>query len=304
MSQPISSLMRGCRAVYPGRSPRAAWRRFGLIRAAIRHRSATRRLLGGEPGSSLHTLLEERPEMLGVLVWPFICASWPVERRVEVIAGHCAVMDGADYLLRFSIGDKLSVIGLTDLHDGLRIILDRPRWFMREGQLVLNLFVGEFRAYSIAFSLHDEPGVGRVMYVGSIQGRNVPHALDLYRGLTKALFGVRPRDFVIELARVFGRALGTERMLCVSDAQRHHRHPYFSGKPVTGNYDEIWEQRGGIRYDADFFELPLGQARRDFETINPKKRSMYRQRFELLDRIEAELPAGLRAGALERFDAT
>jgi uncharacterized protein len=99
------------------------------------------------------------------------------------------------------------------------------------------------------------------------------------------------------------REIGVARLFAVSDAARHHRHPYFRGiKQATQNYDEIWADRGGVAVDADFFELPLSPERRDEATIKPNKRSMYRKRFEFLDALEAGLLDALPKATPTRFE--
>ncbi|MBX9625128.1 MAG: VirK/YbjX family protein, partial [Gemmataceae bacterium] len=181
---------------------------------------------------------------------------------------------------------------LVDLGDhlpGLRMVLDRPNWFTREGQLALNLFTGPTRVFTLAFALRLEPDL--TAYVGALQGRSLDGVLDTYRELTRALHDMRPRDFLVEVFRALGRAVGVRRILAVSDACRHHRSPYFRGKSVDGslNYDEVWRERGGRPLGDGFFELPVEAGRRAADEIPARKRSMYRKRYALLDRIEAEL---------------
>jgi len=161
---------------------------------------------------------------------------------------------------------------------------------MREGQAVLDLFIAETRIFSLAFSLRDEQGLTAV--IGAIQGRDIEGALDTYRELTGALHGMRPRDFLVEMFRALCATLGVQRIVAVSDASRHHRSPYFgkvTDKRFPLDYDEVWTERGGTALDDDFFALPVKPTRRSIEEIPSKKRSMYRKRYEMLDRLEAKL---------------
>ena len=81
------------------------------------------------------------------------------------------------------------------------MVIDQAKWFMREGQLVINLFVGEVRMFSLAFSLGRDGGE-RTAFVGAVQGRDIEGVADEYRDLTKAAHGMRPRDLLFEIFRM------------------------------------------------------------------------------------------------------
>ena len=68
-------------------------------------------------------------------------------------------------------------------------------------------------------------------------------------------------------------------------------------------YNEVWEDRGGTRVAPTHFELPLAGSRRPLEEVPAKKRSMYRRRYEMLDAIDAAIPADLTTAEIRHFDA-
>jgi uncharacterized protein VirK/YbjX len=104
--------------------------------------------------------------------------------------------------------------------------------------------------------------------------------------------------------RLFAAGLGAKHIYAVADAHKISRHPYFGKKGASGIfYDEIWEDRGGVRVAETHFELPLAGSRRDLEEVAAKKRSMYRRRYQMLDEIAAALPSNLAAVERRRFDA-
>jgi uncharacterized protein VirK/YbjX len=175
-------------------------------------------------------------------------------------------------------------LDLSDVRAGLRLVVDQPKWFMREGGLSLNLFVGCTRFYTLAFSFASH-GNKIEAFIGAIQGRDLDGAPEEYRVLTKAAHGMRPRDFLIELFRILCRSAGVSTIFAVADQYRHHRHSYFASnkQKQLNNYDEIWRDRGGIQIDDLQFELPLTLPRRDSELIPTKKRAMYRRRYAMLD---------------------
>ncbi len=301
MPKRMWKLVRQSGAVAPGFSRRALANRARLILTGVKHRRLVGELIDPKPGSAMDRLMRERPEMLGILIWPYQCSSWDAQERISRLANHCSVMDELGDAFLFSIEERLVLADLSDKFAGLRVMLDQPKWFMREGQLVVNLFVEDYRAFSVAFSFYRDPEGTLCAVIGGVQGRNRDDALDLYRDLTKALYGLRPRDLLLEVLRMYVHLVGSSRILAISDAYRHHRHPYFGQRDFPTNYDAIWADRGGVPVDEFFYSLPAEKVRRDFETIKPKKRSLYRKRFEFLDDLESRVTDGFGTWEPVRF---
>lgn len=290
------------RQYFPGWSPGALTLQARFVLAGLREGTVVTRLLDPKPGTELARIMAERPQLLGALVWPYQCASWGPDQRLQRIVGHYGALDSLPAALRFSIEDRLVLADLDSLHPGLKLVLDQPEWFLREGGLTLNLFLDSFRAYSVAFSLYRTDAGALVAMIGGIQGRNRDDMLDTYRDLTRILHGLRPRDFLIEALRILCRVLEVDSLLAVSEAARHHRHPYFRGaNPPGQDYDAIWLDRGGVAQDPQFFALPVAQPRRDLAEVKPNKRPMYRRRFEFLDDLEARIARDLPALRPVRF---
>ena len=249
------------------------------------------------PGSALDRALAIRPELIGAVVWPYICVNWDAQQRLARIRDHFRLVEGIGERLDFAIDQSVLLLDLGDLQPGLRVVLDQPRWFMREGQLVLNLFDGDSRIYSIAFSLAEEDGALAV-YVGAIQGGNTDGVMADYKDLTKTLHGMRPRDFLVELLRSLCRSIGVSRIYAVADASRQHRSSYFGDAKsaiMSLNYDEIWTERAGTRISDDFFSLALDAPLKPLEEVASKKRAMYRRRYDMLAEIDGRLDSAWKA---------
>ena len=270
---------------------------FGLkwqarfILSASRYPAAYQALCAPSPDSALARLASERPRIANFLVAPYLDARWDVEERVRRLSAHAEAMTGALAKYGFSIADELHLLDLTGFGmEGYSLVLDKPQWFLREGLLTINLFQADLRLFSVSFAF-DRRGGGLDLLIGSVQGRKIDGILDVYRDFTKMSHGVRPRDFMIEALRMLARAEGVTRILAIPDQFRHQRHPYFSretGRELPLNYDEIWLDRGGILGGHGYFELPLS-VQREFDTIPARKRSLYRKRFDLLERLETAL---------------
>lgn len=273
-----------------------------ILAVALKHRREVSAITG-TTSPALRRILGERPaSVLGLLIWPYLCASWTVSERLAHLTAHYRILDRLGAPFPFSVNERLILLDLSDIYPGLRIILDQPQWFIREGGLTLNLFVDDFRAYSLAFSLSDSLDGETDCLIGALQGRNTDEAIDLYRDLTKAAHGLRPRDLLIEICRILCRHWQVDRLLGVRDDQRHHRHAFFSNKALAPqDYDAIWQDRGGRPENNGFYQLPIESERRSDDEIKPNKRSLYRRRYLFLDRLECEIPLGLALTVLSTF---
>lgn len=289
----VRDLVRISATCFPGTTAGAFRNRARLIGAGLFHRRRVAEMLHAPLGSGLALALQHRAELMGALVWPYQCSAWNAGPRLDRIIAHYAEIDRLGPPFPFPLDMRLVLLDLDEVYHKLTIILDQPPWFMREGGLTLNLFVGNFRTFSLSFSLYRTANGALEAVIGGVQGRAVSGVADLYRDLTGALFGMRPRDFLIEVHRIMCGAIGVERILGVSDAQRYHRHPFFAGKASMQDYDSIWTERGGIQMEPHFYLLAVAPERRDLSTVKSNKRSLYRRRYAFLEDIEARIRSSL-----------
>jgi uncharacterized protein len=264
-----------------------------LCRSLLVYRSITP-LIDAPQESPLGKLMHCRPETIGTVIWPYQCSGWNAKNRIARIRDHYAVVEKIGGLLDFEVDARIQLLDLDEIREGFRVIVDQPVWFMREGQLAINLFLGDTRIYTLAFSLfQSESGISA--FIGAIQGRDIDGVLANYRELTKASHGMRPRDLLFEIFRMFCSELGVSQILAVSDEYRHHRYQNYFGQArretFSSNYDKIWTDRGGVRSNPMFFQLEVGETRRDLSEVPAKKRSMYRRRYEMLSRIASQMRA-------------
>jgi uncharacterized protein len=278
------------------------WRlRSKFVRSALSQGQAASRLQKATPHSPLGKLIHEWPDTVGYLLWPYQCAAWDANERLARIEGHLSALDGIPGL-QLAPEDKLALVDLGSISPDVCLIIDRAKWLSREGLLTLSLFKGDFRAFTMSFSLFNARDLE--IFIGGIQGRQGEDVLSLYRDLTKDFHGTRPRDFLLEAMRLFALSIGARHIYAVADAYKISRHEYFGRRGAHGLfYDEIWEERGGVKVADTHFELPLAGTRRDLDEIPSKKRSMYRRRYEMLDDIGASMPPDLTTAERRQFDA-
>jgi uncharacterized protein VirK/YbjX len=263
----------------------------------VRHLHTLMPLLLAPRGTNLRTLVNAYPEILGNMLASYVAANWDTPTRVARLVDHHRTVAEIGGVVNFAPGTIVELITLTPTDLGYRITLDQARWLMREGSLIMSLWDGVDRIFHLGFCLSTENGK-RIAYIGSLQGRNKTdiynYTIDIlnrYRRFTKAAWGMRPRDFIVEVFKMFCKALGISEIRAVSNLNHPQRQTVSN---VTLSYDEIWVERGGKRADNGFFILPIEARRRITKNIPAKKRSMYVKRYSMLDAVEAELTAALR----------
>lgn len=273
-------------AVHPWGSRRALWRQVRFLARAVYHRRTIALCMDEGDRGGLQQSLVERPQMLGAIEWPYINKDWQPHERFAAVRDHYREVADLPWL-RLGVNESKTVADLGTVYPELRLVLDRPNWFMREGELTLNLFVGDERVYSLAFALGQRGG-DRIAYVGGVQGRDLPHVLALYKSLTKALQGARPRDFLISAFQLLAVTAGVKRVYGVGEAYRHHLHDYFTPDARANpraDYDQIWRDRGGRPTEDGFFELAAEPTERSMSEVPAQKRAMYRRRYALFDEV-------------------
>lgn len=238
--------------------------------------------------------------MLGVIEWPYIHSEWSIQKRLNAIVEHYSILSVSDTkLMKFHQGFQETLMSFGEDYDNVKIVLDRPNWFIREGEMVLNVFRQDLRVVSIAFTLAKLNGE-LIAYVGAVQGIHSGvssvESLKINKQLTKIFSGLRPKSLAFEVLKAFLKSLNIIRIFGISDQYRHHRHKYFGNKHkgkntmLLNNYDECWKEHGGVLdNDSGFYILSLNPAIRSLDEVVSKKRAQYRRRNDIIESINETL---------------
>lgn len=178
--------------------------------------------------------------------------------------------------------------------DNEELNLQATLWFhtgqRKEGFLSLFLFQGDEGIYHINFRLgrgfHGEPCI----WVGTIQG--YPEGRANAKKITKKMFGYRPKNFMFFLLRQLATNMGIDKIYAVSDEGFYtNTHLIRLNRSKKVRFNSFWEELGGhvCQEDSRFYEIPLEEERKTYETAKTHKRNMYRKRYEMLDSFIDEL---------------
>jgi uncharacterized protein VirK/YbjX len=283
--------------IFAGFSPRMLRWRMRFVIAGLAAMTRVNSILHEAAHRPFRRAVYERPHILGILVWPYVDSRWSFEDKVKAIHAHFDSLDGPRRLLDFPTDSSVELTRFPEVNAELSLVLDKPMSAVREGQVTLNLFHGDQRIYTCAFTLGRQNGE-RVAYVGAIQGVSDPSSLELYKVLTKQFHGMRPRDLLVELMKACCVAMEIDRVLFVADRYRHHRSSYFRQRDdLHTSYDEVWKDRGAVEGADGFFEASAQPTRKAIEEVSSSKRALYRKRYALLDDVAERLHKPFREAA-------
>jgi uncharacterized protein VirK/YbjX len=132
------------------------------------------------------------------------------------------------------------------------------------------------------------------MLIGAIQGMNSAPDSTLFADLTKLFHGARPRDLILNIAKMVAKSMGCTEVLAIAD-DCHQSLGRGNEVARAAKYDDIWTENGGTRTEAGFFAMSTQVPRRADADIPARKRAVYRRRYELLDSLEQSIGAAFAA---------
>ena len=166
-------------------------------------------------------------------------------------------------------------------------------------ELALNLTLNHIDPYEGFFAIALTDANQRTIYsasftfladnrllIASIQGPKGDEAQDLVRQATKLLHGVRPMFMLVNAFKVFAETLN-----CRLEGIPHKRQAKYrwnDSAKLLFNYDEFWQENEG-HLAENYWQIPTALERRPLEDIQSKKRSMYRKRYDMFDKMMVEI---------------
>jgi uncharacterized protein VirK/YbjX len=253
------------------------------------HFEAFRGWFGDVANPALQETLALRPSLIMCVIHPYLNTDWRFEQKLETISEHYRLVSERLGVLRFK---PPSYIALAEV-EGIQIRLHKYVYDEHEGELTLSLYKGDLLLYSLTFTL-GQINAELVAYAGGLQGLRSPEALEIYRALTHAMHGLRPRDLCVTAFRLLCCSLGVKRILAISDRKRVCSNSYHnSGAKIASSFDEAWLECGGVALDEAFFEVRPGVVQRAAADIPSRKRALYRRRYAMIDGIAQQISGAL-----------
>lgn len=221
------------------------------------------------------------PQIREFLFRPYINRHWNASKRLEVIDEHYRLVSNNAPFLNLAPNEYIDLATFDLVSGKLRIVLDRPGWMRREGEIGLSLFLGIDRIFTVMFLLCGSSDNMKLL-VGSVQGTHNDPTHETFKKLAKELHGIRPRDLLLHITKMISEELGCVEILGISDAAHRSKH-LLSRAFKCASYDAIWLEHGGEKVGKDFFALESKFVKRSETHITTRKRALYRRRYEFLD---------------------
>jgi uncharacterized protein VirK/YbjX len=285
-------VLRAGQAGYPINSIKSLVNRVRFLFRAFIYRKTLKTFIKKIDVMGYSELFSHETPLLVLAYCPYIHNQWGVQERFNVILGHYKIIKAMPDILNLVDGKPKVILDLTPYSLGTFITLDKAKWFVREGEVVLNLFKEDQRLMSLAFTF-SKLNDAFVIYIGAIQGRqSSAETLSMIKEVTKCFEGLRPADFLLEILRIIAANIGANKILAISDEHRHHRHEHFTKLQLSmlkTNYNEKWIENQGILLNNGFYTLPIKKSRRDLAEVASNKRAAYRRRYDMLDKIEVDI---------------
>lgn len=168
---------------------------------------------------------------------------------------------------------------LSQLTDDLALWLNINPIDPFEGYFSINIRnQADERVYDASFTFLSP----NKLLIASIQGPSTDQASEIVKQATKALHGVRPMFMLVNAFKVLVKKWQCDLVGIPHKAQGKYR--LSTRSKILFNYDEFWQENQG-EYCNSYWQLPLSIERKSLEDIASKKRSMYRKRYEMLDKM-------------------
>ena len=247
----------------------------------------------------LEKLITVYPSFIEKPLKPYGCVSWNKEQRMQMLKKHLQFMlnNFSSNFLNIYQHEGIKLSQITDKNDNIyNIYLDAG--YSREGSLGLTLTdCNDTQLYCISFTVNQEQNH---LHIGALQGPDSDFAnrQELIKGLTKGLYGLRPKALMVELALIFADAYQLKNITAVSNKGHIYQALRYIGSKrnaVSCDYDQLWQEYQGVKESNVTYKLPLLPERKDLSTLNRNKRKLYKNRYQWLDEFKQTLALALKS---------
>jgi uncharacterized protein VirK/YbjX len=212
-----------------------------------------------------------------------------LRRHYEILASRLG-LGAVGRLLR----DERVVVARAIGRSGRAYLLDlrRDLHTRSEGELVICLSdaAAPYRALAkLTLIVGDfADGTPAILWIGGLQGPEVaPDAKTAIVAATRELWGLRPKQAVLEAAYALAEVLGVGAIKAVSRRAHAIRRRFAGREVIKADYDGFWREMSGVPDGEGAFDLPSARPRRAEAEVRPGKRSAWRARQALIASIVA-----------------
>ena len=224
---------------------------------------------------------------------PYLTCSLSTSEKIEALQHHYSFL--ADQLpekvlesVCKGIPVPLATLKIDDT-ETLGLVL-RFSVFDREGELSVSLRSETSHEWicSLGFTVVHWSAERREIMIGGLQGHDFRDEKQRIVEFTRGMRGLRPKALTLFTLQQLAASWKVTSLKAVSNGKHIYR-SFWKRKKVAADYDTFWQESGGEIDDEGLFRLPVIPGVRDIAEIKPNKRSMYRQRYAMLDALAVNI---------------
>ena len=205
----------------------------------------------------------------------FVQQSFPPETLEKIYSDHGALL--ADI--------PLEGVG----HFSLRL----AHWSSteKEGELTVSLVNESTPAamFMMTFSFTSYQPGGSEIFIGGLQTVRKATSRELVVDITRGMYGLRPKALLLFVVQQLAAIWNIKTLRAVSNDMIVFRHARLQKKKVFADYDEFWVESDGQLGVDGFFTLPTQFVSRPIVEIKPNKRTLYKHRYALLEKLGIQI---------------
>ena len=242
-------------------------------------------------------VLSHRPRIYFKPFRVYMSTKWGKKERTKALLSCYAFIKQQPFLTRVIQEEKpIKLAEFTMKYNGEKgqIYLGYNERFRKEGELVVSLHCDSYQeAICEASFVIDKENEGWVCRIGCVQGNKSAETENAIKELQKQMYALRPKALMIFIIQEFSRQLGCSALYGVGSKIQAHNKKHFIHiewlHKLSFSYDTLWKEADGSLDKDGWFKLPIQMQRKSMEEIKSSKRSLYRSRYEMLDKIAAEI---------------
>ncbi|MBS0247820.1 MAG: DUF535 family protein [Proteobacteria bacterium] len=221
----------------------------------------------------------------------FLCNNLRPAQRSRILAYHYDALLkilGDQHVRDLITGRHLAVAAFTGRSGGgYELRLERSPTWSREGELTCRLLVqdSQVTVATTTFAIGADHKDGASYFLlGGLQGSARHYGKSLTVRVTKDLFGLRPKDLLMHVVYALKEDFGALEIRASSNLG-HASRSACRARTWVADYDRYWIELGATPNGPYMFKLPPQMRMRSIHEVAPSKRSAWRARHALLDRI-------------------
>jgi len=242
-------------------------------------------------------VLSHRPRIYFKPFRVYMSTKWGKKERTKALLSCYAFINQQPFLTRVIQEEKpikLAEFTMKYNSEKGQIYLGYNERFRKEGELVVSLHCDSYQeAICEASFVIDKENEEWVCRIGCVQGNKSAETENAIKELQKQMYALRPKALMIFIIQELSRQLGCTALYGVGSKIQAHNKKHFIHiewlHKLSFSYDTLWKEADGIPDKDGWFKLPIEMHRKPMEEIKSSKRSLYRYRYEMLDKIAAEI---------------